>query len=137
MSARPTREQLAQAAYALEELAYSDQDMFHLIAAYLDKLLFVHSERQLARNAAGHKPDTTIGVIGTTGTSPVENQFTYGDAPGKSMHLRDPLVRALTQMRSRWYSQLAAQDANMEHDARETAGYPHRTHEEGWTVGAS
>jgi hypothetical protein len=108
--------------------------MFHLMAGLLDKLVFVHSELGYAKDAAGHRTDTTVGVLGTTSASPVEGQFTYGDAP-RAMHRRDPLVRALTQLRSRWYSQLAAQDANMEHDARETAGYPHRTQPEGWTVG--
>ena len=130
---RPTRDQLAKATFELEQLAYLDDELFHLIAAILNLAEWTRAELAHHKTQIGHKRTTEVATIGASGISRVEAQFTERSTPSR-MQYTDEASRKYQKLRRRYLSQLTSQALSMENDARDV-GYPHRSTPETWRVG--
>ena len=155
MANRPTVEDLAHAAEALESLAWrctaKNENGFHQIAELLHILLWIDTEAERHRKEAGwgqggeRSPEGggTVGTqtIGRHGLNrPVEERLEWGSEEGRGqrggdlqlpVEPRDLAYRDHRRLQRDLGSTLTSVAATFRHKAEDAGGYPRRTEETG------
>lgn len=132
---RPTTADLAHAQGLLEELAVrydqrNNPNSWPDTARLLDFLVWLDTDLEHAKRGAAWSAGQDVHTIGRHGLNrPVEARFIYPDAMTRTTRgiiLRDPLVKALRELRGEWGGQLGSLMREWEFRARDVANYPQR-----------
>jgi hypothetical protein len=147
---RPTRDDLANAAGHLEELAWrydsrNNPNGFPDVAILLDLLVWLDGELEHAKAAAvygpgGERSPEGGGTIGTHTMGrgrglgrPVEGRLDWGtdSRPRLRPELNDPLYRTLRDLRSAWQVELGQLVDSWRERAKDAANWPKFTKQTG------